>query len=84
MFYNFIVTFATSNKDNANLNFLNNMRYNELYRKLRKAKCFLLQHGGRHDKWVNPANGKEAWVPRHGTEEIPQGTLKSIYRQLGL
>ena len=30
------------------------------------------------------ANGKEAPVARHGTAEVPLGTLKSIYRQLGL
>lgn len=81
---NFIVTFATSNEDKANLYILYNVKYNELYRKLRRAGCSLLQHGGRHDKWVNPANGKETWIPRHGTEEIPKGTLNSIYRQLGL
>nr|WP_302508030.1 type II toxin-antitoxin system HicA family toxin [uncultured Prevotella sp.] len=60
------------------------MKYNELYKKLSKAGCLRLQHGGRHDKWVNPANGQEAPVARHGTAEVPIGTLKSIYRQLGL
>ncbi|WP_418332610.1 type II toxin-antitoxin system HicA family toxin [Segatella sp.] len=60
------------------------MKYSELYKKLRKAGCFPLRHGGRHDKWFNPANGKDAPVARHGTAEVPQGTLKSIYRQLGL
>ena len=25
------------------------MKYNELYKKLRKAECFLLHHGARHD-----------------------------------
>lgn len=54
------------------------MKYSELYRKLKKAGCFLLRHGGRHDIWSNPANGKSAVVPRHGTGEVPQGTLKSI------
>ncbi|MBO4849847.1 MAG: type II toxin-antitoxin system HicA family toxin [Prevotella sp.] len=60
------------------------MKYNELYRKLRKAGCFLLHHGKRHDIWVNPRNGKTTEVPRHGTEEVPKGTLKSIYQRLGL
>lgn len=60
------------------------MRYSELYRKLRKAGCFLLHHGKCHDVWKNPANGKKAMVPRHGTEEVPIGTLKSICQELGL
>lgn len=60
------------------------MRYNELYRKLRRAGCRLLQHGARHDKWLNTHNGLMTWVPRHGTEEVPIGTLKTIYQELGL
>ena len=60
------------------------MKYNELYRKLRKAGCFLLHHGAGHDKWMNPGNGKSTWVGRHGTEEVPTGTLKTIYQELGL
>lgn len=60
------------------------MTYNELYRKLRKAKCFLLRHGRRHDIWQNPRNGKTTEVPRHGTAEVPIGTLKTIYQELGL
>lgn len=60
------------------------MKYNELYKKLRKAECFLLHHGARHDLWRNSKNGKETWVGRHGTEEVPKGILKSIYQELGL
>lgn len=60
------------------------MKYNELYRKLKKAGCFLLHHGARHDRWMNSNNGKSTWVGRHGKEEVPKGTLKSIYQELGL
>ena len=60
------------------------MKYNELYKKLRNAGCVLLRHGARHDLWVNPSNGKPTWIGRHGTEEVPTGTLKSIYQELGL
>lgn len=78
---NFIVTFASSEKTKE---FFNNMRYNELKRKLSKAGCLLLQHGKCHDIWLNPANGERTAIPRHGTEEVPNGTLKSIYKRLGL
>lgn len=81
---NFIVTFALSNQDKRALLTIVMMKYNELYRKLRKAGCFLLRHGGSHDIWVNPKNGNSVSVPRHGTEEVLEGTLKSIYRRLGL
>jgi len=60
------------------------MRYNELERKLRKTGFFLLQHGKRHDVWLNPSNGNKAVIPRHGNEEVPTGTLKSIFKMLGL
>lgn len=60
------------------------MKYNELYKKLSRAGCRLLIHGARHDIWVNPSNGKRTQVGRHGREEVPTGTLKSIYRGLGL
>lgn len=60
------------------------MKYNELYKKLRKAGCLQFQHGKRHDIWKNPVNGNFIAVPRHGTEEVPIGTLRSIYRKLGL
>lgn len=60
------------------------MKYSELYRKLRSAGCLLLRHGRCHDIWINPRNGKWSEVPRHGTQEVRNGTLKTIYRRLGL
>lgn len=60
------------------------MKYNELKRKLMKAGCFPLHAGSRHEKWLNPANGRITIIGRHGTQEIPNGTLRTIFRQLGL
>lgn len=60
------------------------MKYNELYRRLKKAGCFLDHHGGRHDVWVNPKTGGRTEFGRHGSQEVPIGTLKSIYKELGL
>ncbi|MBR0275431.1 MAG: type II toxin-antitoxin system HicA family toxin [Prevotella sp.] len=60
------------------------MKYNELYKKLKDAGCTLLRHGKSHDIWMNPANGTSVAVPRHGTREVPPGTLNSIYQRLGL
>ena len=60
------------------------MKYSELYRKLKRHECLLLHHGKRHDIWFNPHNGKRTSVPRHGTQEVPKGTLDTICRELGL
>ena len=60
------------------------MKYNELYKKLRKQGCFLLRHGKRHDIWTNPRNGNLTELPRHGAQEVPKGTLENIFKELGL
>ena len=41
---------------------------------------FLKRHGGRHDIYANPANGKQAPVPRH--PEIKESLCKLIRQQL--
>ena len=40
------------------------------------------RHGGRHDIWVNPANGRTAGVPRHRTVKRPM--VRAICRQLNI
>ena len=44
----------------------------------------LAHHGHKHDIWVNNKTGKEFPVPRHGTKEVPPGTLNSIKQDAGL
>lgn len=58
------------------------MRYHELIRRLRRAGCTIDRHGTRHDIWYSPITGNKAPVPRHGSKEIPPGTLKSIEKEL--
>lgn len=58
------------------------MRYHELIRRLRRAGCSIDRHGTRHDIWYSPITGNKAPVPRHGSKEIPSGTLKSIEKEL--
>lgn len=60
------------------------MRYNELYKLLRKVGCEIKRHGANHDIWQNTNNGKFTTVPRHSNEEVKIGTLKSIYKGLGI
>jgi predicted RNA binding protein YcfA (HicA-like mRNA interferase family) len=58
------------------------VRRGEFVRELTRAGCQLLRHGGRHDVYVNPANGRRATVPRHS--EIKDSLCRLIRRQLGI
>lgn len=58
------------------------MKYSELKRRLRKAGCFLLQQGGRHEVWCNQANGHTTLIGRHDTEEVKTKTLQTIMKEL--
>lgn len=60
------------------------MTYNELEKLLKKNDCKLQHHGKKHDIWKSSKTGKEFPVPRHGTHEVPTGTLNSIKRDAGL
>jgi mRNA interferase HicA len=54
----------------------------DLLRHLRRHGCQPLREGRRHSVWVNPANRRQASVPRH--REINDYTARSICRQLGI
>ena len=41
------------------------MKRRELVRQLEAGGCVLHRHGKRHDIYRNPANGRQAPVPRH-------------------
>ena len=58
------------------------MKRRVFLRELRKAGCILHRHGGRHDLYLNPANGRKAPVPRHA--EIKDSLCRLIRQQLGL
>ena len=58
------------------------MKLREFLRELVAAGCYLKRHGGRHDLYVNPKNGKVAPVPRHS--EIKDTLANVIRKQLGL
>lgn len=60
------------------------MRYSEIYKELRRLKCYIIREGANHALWFSPVTGKTFPVSRHKTEEVPAGTLKSIKRDAGL
>jgi hypothetical protein len=51
-------------------------------RELKQAGCELVRHGRRHDVYRNPANGRNAPVPRH--REIADTLCEVIRKQLAL
>ena len=58
------------------------MKRRQVIRELRQAGCQLKRHGGRHDIYFNPENGRQAPVPRH--DEIKESLYSLIKKQLGL
>jgi predicted RNA binding protein YcfA (HicA-like mRNA interferase family) len=51
-------------------------------RELARKGCVFHRHGGNHDLYLNPRNGRKAPVPRH--TEIKDSLCELIRRQLGL
>lgn len=76
---NLFVTFASSNKDKE---FINIMKTKQFVRSLKAAGCSLVRHGGGHDVWYSPITGKTKVVPRHDSQEVPTGLLKSLKKDL--
>lgn len=58
------------------------MTWNELI-KIATAKGYRLYfHGKKHDIYVNE-NGERLIIERHGSQEIRNGLMKNIKKQLG-
>ena len=60
------------------------MRYSELEKQLRSIGCVVEREGKRHRVWYSPITGQRFSVGRHKTEDVPNGTLKSILKSAGL
>jgi len=58
------------------------MKRKNLIAKLEQEGCELLRHGSRHDKYLNPANGKKQPIPRH--TEIDDHLVRHTLKYLGL
>ena len=60
------------------------MRVNEVKQMLRKNDCYFYRQGSRHEIWISRKTGKKFQAPRHGTQDVPAGTLKSIKESAGI
>jgi predicted RNA binding protein YcfA (HicA-like mRNA interferase family) len=54
------------------------MKTSEALKKLKKAGCYFLEHGGEHDCWYSPLTKKRFRVSRHASQELATGTRKNI------
>lgn len=60
------------------------MKVSELRRLLKSHGCYELQPGKEHDVWFCPSTGAKMRIPRHQSQEVAVGTLKSILKQAGI
>ncbi len=60
------------------------MKVSELKRLLKSYGCYELASGKEHDVWFSPLNQARVRVPRHQSQEVPVGTLRSILKQVGI
>ena len=73
------ITFAVSNKNK------DNMKYNELHKKLRKAGCYPTgEEIAGHPEWYSPKTGNYFPTSHHGSKEVAPKTLKNIIRDSGI
>ncbi len=56
------------------------MKRRDLITKLEQSGCYLIRHGGKHDIYHNPNNGKTEPIPRH--REINERLAKKIIKSL--
>ncbi|MDR0987136.1 MAG: type II toxin-antitoxin system HicA family toxin [Ruminococcus sp.] len=60
------------------------MTQNELKKRLRAIGCEKILEGKRHEIWYSPITDNRFPVGRHGSEDVPKGTLAAIKNQSGL
>lgn len=60
------------------------MKVSELVRLLTKAGCYVLRQGANHEIWYSPITNQTFPVPRHGSQEMKDGTLRSIKKMAGI
>lgn len=58
------------------------MKRRDLVRRLERAGCVLVRHGGAHDWYTNPETRQSQPVPRHA--EVNEWLARSILRKLGV
>jgi mRNA interferase HicA len=58
------------------------MKRRQFVEELHRHGCYLLRHGGNHDIYLNPKNGRQTAVPRH--TELTNFICTKVRKELGL
>ena len=59
------------------------MKFSELYRKLERDGWYI-ERTAKHHIYVHPNKPGKIPVGKHGSDEVPKGTLNSILKTAGL
>ena len=60
------------------------MKVSEMVKRLKKAGCYITDHGKKHDEWFSPITRKVFRLPRHPSQELATGTAENIMKDAGL
>ena len=60
------------------------LKASELKKMLRENDCELYREGRSHEMWISHRTGKKFPVSRHGSQDVPKGTVNSIKRSAGI
>ncbi len=60
------------------------MKYSELKKLLKKHGCYFKKDGANHDIWYSPITNQQFPVGRHNSQDVKNGTLKSILKAAGI
>lgn len=60
------------------------MKVSEMKKLVKKAGCYKIEEGTRHEKWFSPTTGKTFLIPRHNAQELKKGTAEGIKKDAGL
>lgn len=60
------------------------MKTSEITKRLKKAGCYITDHGKEHDEWYSPLTDKYFRVSRHPSKELKTGTAERILKDAGL
>jgi predicted RNA binding protein YcfA (HicA-like mRNA interferase family) len=59
------------------------VKYREVRQRLRRDGFVLADTQGSHQQWVHVSGRRKVTVPGPDNDDVPMGTLRSIYRQAG-
>jgi predicted RNA binding protein YcfA (HicA-like mRNA interferase family) len=60
------------------------MKYSEVEKKVSAAGCYLFKNAKKHPLWYSPITGKYFRLSYHTSQEVKNGTLKSISNDSGV